>query len=109
MVVINQLCVSFISRHLFDIENNQSKMPTVKDPRKLTIAKLKEELLRYDVELPPSGSKKQVYIDLYTKNISDINDPEVFKEELDRSEEFSETETEGSEENETVAEEESKV
>lgn len=69
-------------------------MPIVKDPSKLTISKLKEELKRYNVKLPPSGSKKQVFVDLYTEHITGLNDPEIFQEDLTEVDAESEIESE---------------
>ncbi|VDH99174.1 Hypothetical predicted protein [Mytilus galloprovincialis] len=72
-------------------------MPIFTDPSKLTKAKLKEELIRFNVKLPPSTSKKQVLVDLYEQHISQLNDPSIFEEEFvegSSEQEVEETESE---------------
>ena len=82
-------------------------MPIVTDPSKLTKVKLKEELQRYNVKLPPSGAKKQVYVDLYIEHISQLNDPSIFEDEttepsLDLELEKTESESEEESDSEVV-------
>ncbi|XP_052072586.1 lamina-associated polypeptide 2, isoforms beta/delta/epsilon/gamma-like isoform X1 [Mytilus californianus] len=72
-------------------------MPIFTDPSKLTKAKLKEELIRFNVKLPPSTSKKQVLVDLYEQHISQLNDPSIFEDEFvegSSEQEVEETESE---------------
>ncbi len=45
-------------------------MPSlVRDPNSLTKDMLKSELQRYDIPLPPSDSRKDVYVELYRSKI----------------------------------------
>eukprot|EP01113_Clastostelium_recurvatum_P035254 TRINITY_DN4893_c0_g1_i1.p1 TRINITY_DN4893_c0_g1~~TRINITY_DN4893_c0_g1_i1.p1 ORF type:complete len:851 (-),score=175.02 TRINITY_DN4893_c0_g1_i1:63-2615(-) len=52
-------------------ETKKTKKPLVEkvDPNKLTVAELKALLTKHQIELPPSGGKKSVYVDLYNKHL----------------------------------------
>ena len=76
-------------------------MPIFPDASKLTIVKLKEELRRYNVKLPPSGAKKQAYVDLYTQHISQLNDPNIFEDDFDLTEQSLEPSAESENESAT--------
>ena len=49
-------------------------MPAIAmDPNNMTRDKLKAELQKFNIPLPPSGSRKDAYIELYKSSVHNIN------------------------------------
>ncbi|XP_029291988.1 LEM domain-containing protein 1 isoform X2 [Cottoperca gobio] len=66
----------------------------VEDPAYLSKSRLKSDLVAHNVALPPTKSKKEVYVDLHLKHIAHNNAAEFSSDEEDQEEDVAEEDAE---------------
>lgn len=53
----------------------------VENPSQFSKQRLKSELISHNIELPPAGSDKQVFLEVYMKHIGDKNTTDFSSDE----------------------------
>lgn len=59
-------------------------MPLFEDPVNFSKSRLKSDLIAHNVPLPPTKSKKEVYLELYLKHIGQKNATDLSSDEEDQ-------------------------
>lgn len=59
-------------------------MPLFEDPVNFSKSRLKSDLIAHNVSLPPTKSKKEVYLELYLKHIGQKNATDLSSDEEDQ-------------------------